>query len=129
MGLLSKGFKCLMIGGALYALPSPPASDLASAEPSVQATTFATFTAASETMADASSFCGRRPQVCVTGVYLYSKAAAKAKYSFKLAYEWANPPVATTTSVSARRKTPLRLATLNDAKPTKIEDLLRGPAE
>ena len=129
MGLLSKGFKLLVLGGALYALPSPPASEQTSAEPSVQATTFATFSAASQTMADATSFCGRRPQVCVTGLYLYSKAAAKAKYSFKLAYEWANPPLATPAPVAAKRKTPLRLATLNDAKPSKIEDLLRGPAE
>jgi len=127
MGLLRKA---VFLGGALYLLPSPPASEMQGAEPSVQASTFATISAATETMADAKSFCERRPQVCVTGLYLYSKAEAKAKYTAKLAYEWANPPPAAVVAAKpAKGQPPLRLATMNEAKPSKIEDLLHGPAE
>ncbi len=124
MGLLRKA---ILLGGVLYALPSPPASEMQGAEPSAQASTFATISAATETMADAKSFCERRPQVCVTGLYLYSKAEGKAKYSAKMAYEWANPPPKSTNVAQSKVGTPpLRLATISDAKPSKIEDLLRG---
>jgi len=128
MGLFRKA---VLLGGILYALPSPPATEDVAAEPSLQASTFATFSAATETMADARSFCARRPQVCVTGIYLYSKVEAKAKYTAKIAYEWANPPGGGAAPVVAVRAKPgqaqLRLATLTDAKPNRIEDLLREP--
>ena len=125
MGLFRKA---LVLGGILYALPSPPATENVAGEPSLQASTFATLSAAGETVADAKNFCDRRPQVCVTGLYLYSKVEAKAKYSAKLAYEWANPPA----GGAAKGQPPLRLATLdetNTAKPAKINDLLRGPTQ
>ena len=122
MGLLRKA---IVLGGILYALPSPPAIESVVGEPSLQASTVATLSAATETVADARSFCERRPQVCVTGLYLYSKVEAKAKYSAKLAYEWAYP---TGPSVGAG-KPPLRLATLHEGKPSKIEDLLHGPVQ
>jgi len=124
MGLFRKA---LVLGGILYALPSPPATESVVGEPSAQASTFATISAAGETVADAKSFCERRPQVCVTGLYLYSKAEAKVKYSAKLAYEWANPP-APISAAPAKGQPSLRLATLDETKPAKIEDLLRGPA-
>lgn len=127
MGLLRKA---ILIGGILYALPTPPATETVATEPSLQSSTIATLSAAGETVADAKSFCGRRPQVCVTGYYLYSKAQAKAFYSAKLAYNWAYPPatIAVATPVKHGQGN-LRLATLKDSKPTKIEDLLRGSAQ
>ena len=128
MGLLRKA---IVLGGLLYLLPSPPVGVNVADEPSVQPSTMATIYAATETVADAKSFCERRPQVCVTGYYIYSKAEAKAKYSAQLAYEWFNQP-AQPALVAAHGKpsqAPLRLATLNDSKPTTINDLLRGSEE
>ena len=122
MGLFRKA---IVLGGILYALPSPPATEPVVGEPSVQASTMATISAATEAVADAKSFCDRRPQVCVVGLYLYSKAEAKALYSGKLAYEWAfndKPSV-------AQKAPPLRLITMDESKPTKMNDLLRGPSE
>ena len=129
MGLLRKA---ILIGGILYALPSPPVTEIVVDEPSLQLSTLATLSAASETVSDAKSFCGRRPQVCATGFYLYSKAQAKAFYSAKLAYDWANPKAPAPTPLASHSKgtqPPLRLVTINDAKPTNIEDLLRGSAQ
>ncbi|HEY5363699.1 MAG TPA: DUF5330 domain-containing protein [Aestuariivirga sp.] len=128
MGLLRKA---IVLGGILYLLPSPPATENVAGEPSVQASTMATLYAATETVADAKSFCERRPQVCVTGYYIYSKAEAKAKYSAKLAYEWYNQPAQPTLVVAHSKpgQAPLRLATLNDPKPTTINDLLRASEE
>lgn len=127
MGLLRKA---VVLGGILYALPTPPATVDVAGEPSLQASTIATLSAATEAVADARTFCGRRPQVCTTGLYLYSKVEAKAKYSAKLAYEWATPSAAPAVSVRGKAATPpLRLATVTDAKPSKIEDLLRGSAQ
>lgn len=121
MGLLRKA---IVLGGILYMLPTPPATEEVAGEPSLQTSTIATLSAATEAVADARNFCGRRPQVCETGLYLYSKAEAKALYSAKLAYEWANAPSAKPAARAQQGQ--LRLATLNDAKPSKIEDLLRG---
>ena len=125
MGLLRKA---IVLGGLLYLLPSPPVAVNVADEPSVQPSTMATIYAATETVADAKSFCERRPQVCVTGYYILSKAEAKAKYSAQLAYEWFNPtaaPIAVAAHAKAGQA-PLRLATLNEPKPTTINDLLRG---
>lgn len=128
MGLLRKA---IVLGGILYLLPSPPATENVAGEPSAQASTMATLYAATETVADAKSFCERRPQVCVTGYYIYSKAETKAKYSAKLAYEWFNQPTQPTLAVAHSKpgQAPLRLATLNDTKPTTINDLLRASEE
>lgn len=129
MGLLRKA---IVLGGIIYLLPSPPATQNVAGEPSTQASTIATLYAAGETVADARSFCERRPQVCVTGYYILSKAEAKAKYSAKLAYQWYNQPAQQSTLVAAHSKpgqVPLRMATLNEPKPTTINDLLRGSEE
>ena len=128
MGLLRKA---IVLGGLFYFLPSPPATENVAQETSAPPSTMATLYAATETVADAKGFCERRPQVCVTGYYILSKVEAKALYSAKLAYLWANPPTAPI-AVAAHVKAgqaPLRLATLNDPKPTTINDLLRGSEE
>ena len=128
MGMLRKA---IVLGGLLYLLPSPPVGVNVADEPSVQPSTMATIYAATETVADAKSFCERRPQVCVTGYYILSKAEAKAKYSAQLAYEWFNQPAQSTVAVAHVKpaQAPLRVATLNEPKPTTINDLLSGSEE
>ena len=120
MGLIRKA---LVIGGIIFALPSPPVVDpVVAFPPSMQSSTFATVAAAAETMADVKGFCERRPQACTTGQYLAVTFEGKARYAVKLAYEWANAAKGETTKPDAP---PLRLATLNEQKPQTIEDLLR----
>ena len=135
MGLIRKA---LVVGGILFALPTPPATQqVAGADASLQSSTFATLSAAAETFADFKGFCERRPQACATGQYLAATLEGKARYSARLLYEWANPtpaPQIQTTQVKPLPvpkpgQPPLRLATLTDAKPTTIEDLLHGSAE
>ena len=110
MGLLRKA---IVLGGLLYLLPSPPVGVNVADEPSAQPSTMATIYAATETVADAKSFCERRPQVCVTGYYILSKAEAKAKYSAQLAYEWFHQPAQPTVAVShvTPAQLPFRMAT------------------
>ena len=120
MGLIRKA---IVIGGIIYALPSPPVIDPLVAVPaSLQSSTFATVAAAAETMADVKGFCERRPQACSTGHYLAVTFEGKARYAVKLAYEWAN---AAKGENAKPEVPPLRLATLSEQKPQTIEDLLR----
>ena len=120
----------------MFALPTPPASlQVAGSDAAPQSSTFATISAAAETIADFKGFCERRPQACVTGQYLAATLEGKARYTARLLYEWANPTAPAqiqTAQVKPAPKPgqpPLRLATLTDAKPTTIEDLLRGSKE
>ena len=45
---------------------------------------------AAQTVSDVATFCTRQPEVCQTAGYLAGKLEAKAKYSVRLIYEWAN---------------------------------------
>ncbi len=135
MGLIRKA---LVLGGILFALPTPPASQqVAGSDAVLQSSTFATFSAAAETIADFKGFCERRPQACVTGQYLAATLEGKAKYTAQLLYQWANPTAAPQVQTAQIKPMPapkvsqpsLRLATLIDTKPTKIEDLLRANKE
>jgi Family of unknown function (DUF5330) len=120
MGLIRKA---IVLGGILFALPNPPATDpMVAVQPSVQISSFATIAAAAETVADVKGFCERRPQACVTGQYLAVTLEGKARYGVKLAYEWANMAKGETAKAEAPL---LRLATLSEQKPQSIEDLLR----
>ena len=130
MGLIRKA---LVLGGIFMALPNPPVTQQVAGEPaSAQSSTFATLSAAAETFADFKGFCERRPQACVTAQYLTATLEGKAKYTARLLYEWANPPAATSVQTAQSNplpkagQPPLRFATLTDAKPTTIEDLLHG---
>jgi hypothetical protein len=78
----------VLLAGLAFILPSPPA-DL-SQPPEASPSNFALMSAASDAFRDVNSFCLRQPSVCQTADYVADKAQAKAKYSFKLAYEWAN---------------------------------------
>ena len=48
--------------------------------------------AASSALSDMTSFCERQPTTCVVAGELAARAELKAKYSFKLLYEWATGP-------------------------------------
>ncbi|MEP6827767.1 MAG: DUF5330 domain-containing protein [Aestuariivirga sp.] len=134
MGLIRKA---LIVGGLFYALPSPPATPpVAGVDAPLQSSTFATISAAAETIADFKGFCERRPQACVTGQYLAVTLEGKARYTARLLYEWANPTAPVQVAQTPEKKLvpkvgppPLRLATLTENKPTKIEDLLRASEE
>jgi hypothetical protein len=132
MGLIRKA---IVLGGIFLALPSPPAQMVAG-QPSLQSSTFASLSAAADTVADFKGFCERRPQACVTGQYLAYMIEGKAKYTARMLYEWANPVADTVQTADAliqakphKLAPPLRLATLTEAKPSNIEDLLRTTAE
>ena len=138
MGLIRKA---IFVGGILFALPNPPApQQVAGADAAPQSSTFATISAAAETIADFKGFCERRPQACVTGQYLAATLEGKAKYTARLLYDWANPTTAPQEQIAQGPtkkalplpkvgQPPLRLATLTETKPTTIEDLLHGSAE
>lgn len=72
--------------------PSPPDDQIASLieasrqEPSA----FQMVSAAGQTFADLGSFCARQPGVCETAQYVAVRLEAKAKYSVRLLYNWAN---------------------------------------
>ena len=88
MGILRKA---MVAAGLFAALPTPPQG--APLDPAAQAPgpgTLAYVAAASDTFADVGSFCQRRPMACEVGQYLMATAEAKAKYSAKMIYEWAN---------------------------------------
>ncbi len=77
----------LILGGVVFFIPTPPALE---GEPEATPSTFALMSAAGEAFSDVKTFCVRKPQVCETADYLVSRAEAKAKYSIKFLYEWAN---------------------------------------
>lgn len=85
MGILRTS---LVIGAAIALMPSPPPQLDATAPGSPG--TFAYLAAATETFSDLKDFCARRPAVCETAGQIAAVMEAKAKYSFKLVYEWAN---------------------------------------
>jgi hypothetical protein len=88
--------------------------------------------AASRTVSDAGEFCGRQPIVCVTADFIAGKLEAKAKYSAKLIYEWANEASSTPTAREAAliAPQPARLPRLaaDSGAPSqntlKVEDLI-----
>ncbi len=99
---------------------------------------------AAQTVYDVASFCSRQPGVCDTAGYIAGKVEAKAKYSVRLIYEWANESVAdpaAPTSIEDIAADPintgstpaLRLQAVAEGQSTlKLEDLIpdwRGPAK
>jgi Family of unknown function (DUF5330) len=135
----------ILLTGIAVLLPSPPeqpgaavaATEAGSDAPGLVAT-------AAQTVYDVASFCSRQPGVCDTAGYLAGKMEAKAKYSVRLLYEWANESVsdpAVPTSIEDIAADPmntgsspaLRLKTVADGQSTlKLEDLIpewRGPVK
>lgn len=88
MSLTRTAFLLLAV---IYFMPTPP-------EPAAQQTDLSAqpvaapqlVDAATNVFSDATEFCGRQPAVCVTAGHLMHKLEAKAKYSMRLLYEWAN---------------------------------------
>jgi len=80
----------------VFLMPSPPqnTSTLAVKAQQPGSRQVDLVSAASNTVADVSTFCQRQPQVCKTARYLMWKFEAKAKYGVRLVYEWANEPPA-----------------------------------
>jgi Family of unknown function (DUF5330) len=97
MGILRNS---MIIGAIAIAMPAPPPSERAGViEP--QASTIAYVSAASDTFADVRTFCQRKPGVCETAGHVAATMEAKAKYSAKLIYEWANEAAISSNGKSA----------------------------
>lgn len=85
----------LVLGAIIAFMPSPPEdaaqrSLAAAADPG----SFGYMAAAVEAFADVRSFCHRKPGVCEAAGFMANKLEAKAKYSAKLIYEWADEATA-----------------------------------
>jgi Family of unknown function (DUF5330) len=78
----------LLLTGGMFLLPSPPESETTVAAQGPATTEM--IGSAIEAVSDAASFCQRRPGVCHTAGYVAARLEAKAKYSVRLLYEWAN---------------------------------------
>jgi hypothetical protein len=87
MGILRNA---IILGAVAVAMPNPPASQQGPGVVPPTASSFAYLAAAADTFADVRAFCERRPGVCQTAGHLAITIEAKAKYSAKLIYEWAN---------------------------------------
>lgn len=133
----------MLLTGATVFLPSPPDSGSVTAGNTMaQASQDGVLVSAVAAVSDVASFCSRQPGVCQTAGYVASRLEAKAKYSVRLIYQWANEsgegsgltpadgltakadPLATG---SAKR---LTVATADSQSTLKLEDLIpewRGP--
>jgi hypothetical protein len=86
----------LLLSGVAFFLPSPPdgpkgaGQAVGEAQAGAEVSPLAMISSASLAFADAAAFCQRQPGVCQTAGYVVAKLEAKAKYSVRLAYEWAN---------------------------------------
>ena len=96
---------------------------------------------ASDAVADVALFCNRQPGVCQAAGYVAGKLEAKAKYSVRLIYQWANEssgePMASPLGNQADASDPITTGSTVVAKlevqnqsTLRIEDLIppwRGP--
>ena len=87
MGILRN---TVILGAVALAMPNPPASEMKDGVVPESASSFVYVAAAAETFADVRAFCERRPAVCKAAGHIAGNMEAKAKYSAKLIYEWAN---------------------------------------
>jgi hypothetical protein len=133
----------ILLTGIAVLLPSPPDSELQEAASLSDATVMPGLVAtAANTVSDVASFCVRQPDVCDTAGYIAGKMEAKAKYSVKLIYEWANEPAEAPEAPAAFEQAiadpletgsnpGLRLISARESQSTlKLEDLIpewRGP--
>ena len=121
------------LGVVAVLMPSPPEEAKRSSllSSSADVTVPQLINAASRTVSDAGEFCGRQPMVCVTADFIATKLEAKAKYSAKLIYEWANEASSTPGPREAFENAPQRasLAQLSSSNELsqntlKVEDLV-----
>jgi hypothetical protein len=124
----------IILGAIAILMPSPPEessrASLISSPPDITAPQF--IHAASRAASDVGAFCGRQPTVCETAGFIAHKLEAKAKYSVKLIYEWANEassaPLAQEAFESDRLATASLPVVADNAGPSqntlKVEDLI-----
>ncbi len=77
----------MLLTGVGVFMPSPPDEQPPQDQ---QVSTPELIGSATSAFADMAGFCSREPGVCQTAGYVAGKLEAKAKYSVKLIYEWAN---------------------------------------
>ena len=77
----------MLLTGVGVFMPSPPDEQQPQGS---QVSTPELIGSATSAFADMAGFCAREPAVCQTAGYVAGKLEAKAKYSVKLIYEWAN---------------------------------------
>jgi hypothetical protein len=82
----------MLLSAIVILMPSPPVSEKKEASFIVASDVSAPeiFVAATRAASDIGGFCAREPQVCVTASYVAQMLEAKAKYSVRLIYDWAN---------------------------------------
>ena len=132
-------FRTIMVlTGIATFMPSPPPS----LEQNAELSTPSLIGSASAAVADVAMFCSRQPGVCQAAGYVAGKLEAKAKYSVRLIYQWANEssgePMASPLSNQADASDPITTGSTVVAKleaqhqsTLRIEDLIppwRGPA-
>jgi hypothetical protein len=147
MGAGMRIFRSMFFLAAVGVLaPSPPDNEIAKliAQKGQEPSAFQMMTAAGQTFADLGSFCARQPGVCETAQYVAVRLEAKAKYSVRLLYDWANEASSGPGSISYPAQadgtdrlvtgSTIRLASSDDGKSSqstlKLEDLIpqwRGP--
>lgn len=123
-------FRIIMVLTGVTVFMPAPSDDHAAVSPGRD--TVSMVSAATRTVSDMASFCGRQPGVCDTAGYVVGKLEAKAKYSVRLIYEWASeangePAVSPLEDVAADDAAPAGpvLAAARDPRSTlKIDDLL-----
>lgn len=132
----------MLLTGATVFLPSPPdGGSVTAGNTMAQASQDGVLVSAVAAVSDVASFCSRQPGVCQTAGYVAGRLEAKAKYSVRLIYQWANEsgegtglaPTGLTakadplTTGSAQR---LTVAAADSQSTLKLEDLIpewRGP--
>lgn len=109
----------LLVSVGAFLLPSPPDSELKlAASPAL-------VSAAMNAAGDVGGFCDRQPGVCSTAVSLAGTLEAKARYSIKLLYEWANGPQKVTgLPVPAPGPAMLMLADADSQNTLRLEDII-----
>ena len=140
-------FRTLMLlTGVGVFLPSPPEdhAKAATQQAETQVSTPGLIGSAITAVADVAGICGRQPEVCQTLGFAATRLEAKAKYSVRLIYDWANEPAGdvrvTPPAIQANGSDPLKTGSTAMAEvppmpsggqsTLRIEDLIpewRGP--
>jgi Family of unknown function (DUF5330) len=148
MGVGMRIVRTVLFLTALAALaPSPPESEIASLvqQGGQGPSAFQMVAAAGQAFGDVSGFCARQQSVCETAQYVVVRLEAKAKYSVRLLYDWANEASSGPGGVAAPAQadgsdrmatgSTVKLASSADSQSSqstlKLEDLIpqwRGPA-
>jgi hypothetical protein len=135
----------IVLTGLAVLLPSPPEQPQPDGESLAGDVDLrGAFATATQAVSEVASFCTRQPGLCETAGYIAGRMEAKAKYSVKLLYEWANesgaaPQVpaafeeAQVDPLSTGSAPALNVAAAGEGQSTlKLEDLIpewRGPAK